>query len=141
MEVQGNAPTPNPNHPIQAPKIIKASVNAETKAEEVPQPVDETETDPVIDQGKEEVDTAETTEEEGQHDEGEVAEEQEEEPTIRYVVDGKPMTANLDEAKQALSSVKHLSKLRNEIVENNRKASEFVKEAVTQRQTLVQRAD
>jgi hypothetical protein len=62
-----------------------------------------------------------------------------EEPAIRYVVDGKPQVASLKEAQEALASVKHLSRLRNEIVENHRKAQSEVQEVQTHRQEVVGR--
>lgn len=62
-----------------------------------------------------------------------------EEPTINYVVDGKPQVASLKEAKEALASVKHLSRLRNEIVENHRKTQTEVQEVQAQRQEVVGR--
>jgi hypothetical protein len=65
------------------------------------------------------------------------AEPQDEEPVIDYVVDGKPQKASLQEAKDALASVKHLSRLRNEIVENHKTVSTQVQEVQTQRQQLV----
>ena len=61
----------------------------------------------------------------------------EEEPVIDYVVDGKPQKASLQEAKDALASVKHLSRLRNEIVENHKATTTQVQEVQTQRQQLV----
>jgi len=63
----------------------------------------------------------------------------EEEPVINYTVDGKPATASLKEAKDALASVKHLSRLRNEIVENHKATQSQVQEVQTQRQELVGR--
>lgn len=62
-----------------------------------------------------------------------------EEPTIRYVVDGKPQVASLKEAQEALASVKHLSRLRNEIVENHRKTQAEIQEVQTHRQEVVGR--
>lgn len=62
-----------------------------------------------------------------------------EEPTIRYVVDGKPQVASLKEAQEALASVKHLSRLRNEIVENHRKTQTETQEVQTHRQEVVGR--
>jgi hypothetical protein len=61
----------------------------------------------------------------------------EEEPVIDYVVDGKPQKASLQEAKDALASVKHLSRLRNEIVDNHKTVTTQVQEVQTQRQQLV----
>lgn len=63
----------------------------------------------------------------------------EEEPVIRYTVDGKPQTASLKEAKEALASVKHLSRLRNEIVENHKTATQTAQEVQTQRQQMLER--
>jgi len=60
-----------------------------------------------------------------------------EEPVIDYVVDGKPQKASLQEAKDALASVKHLSRLRNEIVDNHKTVTTQVQEVQTQRQQLV----
>ena len=65
------------------------------------------------------------------------AEPQDEDPVIDYVVDGKPAKASLQEAKDALASVKHLSRLRNEIVENHKNVTSQVQEVQTQRQQLV----
>jgi hypothetical protein len=65
------------------------------------------------------------------------AEPHDEEPVIDYVVDGKPAKASLQEAKDALASVKHLSRLRNEIVENHKTVNTQVQEVQTQRQQLV----
>lgn len=75
--------------------------------------------------------------------EGEPAEEvsvdPDEEPVIKYVVDGKPQTASIKEAKEALASVKHLSRLRNEIVENHKSAQATAQEVQAQRQQMLER--
>ena len=82
--------------------------------------------------------------EDSQQEQGDATESQEdtaetpnEEPVIDYVVDGKPQKASLQEAKDALASVKHLSRLRNEIVENHKAVNTQVQEVQTQRQQLV----
>ena len=69
----------------------------------------------------------------------EVAADPDEEPVINYVVDGKPQKASLKEAQEALASVKHLSRLRNEIVENHKQAQSTIQEVQTQRGELLTR--
>lgn len=70
---------------------------------------------------------------------GSASENAEEEPVINYVVDGKPQSATLKEAKEALSSVKHLNRLRNEIVEKHKVVQKTEEETMQQRNTLLER--
>lgn len=139
MEVQADTGPTQGLTDSQAVELLKqrrAAARAEqTKTAQDVEPTKATAETPSAEEGEEGVDTdvedATATEEN--------ATTPEEEPVIDYVVDGKPQKASLQEAKDALASVKHLSRLRNEIVENHKQVSNSVQEMQAQRQELVTR--
>lgn len=123
----------------QAVELLKqrraAAKAAQTTPTQAVEPTSAPAEEPSADEGEEIV------EGEAQADEAQEAEATtpDEEPVIDYVVDGKPQKASLQEAKDALASVKHLSRLRNEIVENHKQVTTQVQEIQTQRQELIGR--
>lgn len=139
MDVQAdNGPTQGltENQAVELLKQRRAAARAaQTTPTQAVEPTPAPAEEPSADEGEEIV------EGEAQADEATEAEATtpEEEPVIDYVVDGKPQKASLQEAKDALASVKHLSRLRNEIVENHKQVTTQVQEIQTQRQELIGR--
>jgi hypothetical protein len=127
----------------QAVELLKQRRAAAKEATATPQPTAAKPSEPA----DAPADQPSADEGDGQPQEGQVADDSQDdqtqdpdsEPVINYTVDGKPASASLQEAKDALASVKHLSRLRNEIVENHKTAQQTAQEVQTQRQEMLAR--